>query len=692
MITNNTVDAKSARALCTVLLATLLSVAACSTPPAVHRSGADLRPIPAPDLTAAEPAVRQQLAGKLAEVEALLAGTATEETASAEALGELGLLYILYDFLDSAEVCFANAESLTPLDHRWPYLRGYLLQVQGRLSEATDHFDRALELAPDSLQTHLRLGRARLELGELEAARARFERGLELDPEAAAALEGLGKVAEAQSDNAAAAAYFERALALAPEANSLHYALGQSYRRLDRIEEAEAQLALAGEVAVRIPDPLLNSLAEKAQSAHFYLTQAAKAMDNRRWEAANAAWERAIELDPDQIDAYRGSSFCREQLGDREGAIEQLRRALDRGERKPQLLSPALRAEISRLRGGLAVILERDDEAVESFRASLAAVAEQPAVRSKLVNALARQGQAEEALVELNLLLAGNPDEAPALLVQRATLFINLGKKSQALADFERAIELAPDNTVIRQRYAEALEFLGDTATATAQQWKAARAADATGSGVQLHAEDARRLLSEQRFEEAAESLRKALALAPERPDLRFRLAGVLGHLGRYDQAIEEFRQILKTAPNHAGSHRGLVTALILDSRWGATRVQLQAALKQFPRNVKLATLQARLLATSPDLSVRDGAFALELARRINEQHTDLRSRETLALACAETGLFDEAVQIQQGVIAEAEATAPQQLLQRLRAELETFENEQAWSLTSPDELLAGAF
>ena len=201
-----------------------------------------LVPVPAVDVSRAEPGARKQLGEQRAALDALRAKADADPAAVAKAFGDLGLLYVTYEFLDAAEACFADARALQPADYRWHYLLGYLKSIQGKLPEAMPLFEKTLELAPQYQPAQLRVGRALLEMGRYPEARARFEKALQLDPKSAAAQEGLGKVAAATGDAKGAIAYFQRALELDPEATGLHYALGQAYRNLGDLDRARAEL------------------------------------------------------------------------------------------------------------------------------------------------------------------------------------------------------------------------------------------------------------------------------------------------------------------------------------------------------------------------------------------------------------------------------------------------------------------
>lgn len=690
-------------ALPALAAALLLTAAACSrseapgaspatAPVAAAASPVELLPLPRPDLTAAEAAVREQVAGKQAELDALLSDPQADPGETARAFGSLGRIYIVYEFLDAAEACFENARRLDPDDFRWHYLRGYSARVAGRLQEAAAHLERALALAPEFLPALLRLGDVRLELGEPQPARTLYERALALDPEVAAAHEGLGRAAAALADDALAAERYERALELEPEATALHYPLAQAYRRLGQVEKARFHLERRGLVNPRIPDPVINPIADLGESTQFYVMQGGEAMEAGRYDVAAAAYQQALERSPDNLTAALGLAYSLEKLGDPAGALGELEEALDRASFRPAEGDRQERAEAHRRFGALLVLAGRDAEAAEQFARCLELVPDLVPVRLKRANALARLGRLEEALSELDRVGTENPELAPEVLVKRATLLVNLGRGEEARAAFERAIAAAPGDPVLPLRYAEALDFLGDPEAAARLRRQAAGGGADGGGGTEVEALAARRLVREGRFAEAAEGFARAVARAPERVDLRFELATALGEAGRFDDALAEYAEVLEAAPDHAAAHRGVITILLLQRRYGQVRMQVQEALRLFPRDIQLARLQARVLATAPDDRVRDGRLALELASRIHNAQPDFAARELLALAYAELGRFDQAETLVRELAAEAAATGRPGLAEELEAKLDRFRQGRAWRATGPEEILFAAF
>ena len=72
----------------------------------------ELLEVPQPNLSAAEPAVQEQVARQRRELEALLTADDFDPNAAAEAYSNLGLAFVLYDFTDAAERHHAK----TPLE------------------------------------------------------------------------------------------------------------------------------------------------------------------------------------------------------------------------------------------------------------------------------------------------------------------------------------------------------------------------------------------------------------------------------------------------------------------------------------------------------------------------------------------------------------------------------------------------
>lgn len=659
--------------------------------PASIAPGGELEPVPRPDVSRADPAVREQLAAQWRLLDERLARRADDPAAAAEAFAQLGMLYVAYDFLPPARVCFANAERLVTSDARWPYLGGYVAQLEGDVAAARRGLRRALDLDPRSLPAVLRLARLELDAGELEAAGALFADALERDPSSAPAHEGTGRVAAGTGKPREAIDAFERALELQPGANALHYALAQAWRQLGDVERAREHLALAGDISTTIADPLLSPLTTAARSAQFYLIQGGEALADAEYEVAASAFRAALEQDPQELKAYKGLAYSLDKLGDVEGAIAQLRRAVAEGRSENAAEERRQRAEAFQALGSLLALTGRDGAAVAAFRDSLALAPAQPGVRLKLANALARTGALRQAVAEYDAVLAAEPEAAPQVLVKRATALVNLGRREEALADFRRAVAAAPDDASVRLRYAAALDFLGQRERAAEERRAADRLAGSSADQAELLVEAARAHVAAGRHEAAAASLRGAVRLVPDRSDVRYQLAAVLAHLGRYPEALPEFRRVIEEAPRHAAARRGELVALVLAGRYGEARVRLNEHMKLFPLDADVAHLQARLLASNPDPRVRDGALALEIARRLAAARPQLAVRETLAMAHAEAGQFGEAVALQEALLAETERRGDAERARAARARLDSYRRGQAWSAASPQEIVVAA-
>ena len=107
----------------------------------------------------------------------------------------------------------------------------------------------------------------------------------------------------------------------------------------------------------------------------------------------------------------------------------------------------------------------------------------------------------------------------------------------------------------------------------------------------------------------------------------------VLLRLGRQDEAIAMLTKSRIAKPDDEDIVVGLAILLAQKERFGEAVTLLDDANRQYPDRVGTATTLARLLASSPDRSQRDGKRALDLATRVYETAPTPVHGETLALA-----------------------------------------------------------
>ncbi len=632
---------------CCVLLALAVASAA---------GAGELQPLPSPDLSAMDDAARLRLEA-IQKAVAEIAEEAPEPERLGLAYGELGKHYLANELMDASAVAFSNASTLRPGDFRWPYYLGVVQQSRGEVEAAAETFRRVLELAPEDLASLVRLGDVLMELGRTDEAETRYAQALELEPAAAAAHYGLGNVAAAGADHAAAVARFEKALELQPEASIVHYPLGQAYRKLGDLDKAREHLKQRGEERVRFPDPLGSEVAWLSISVALAVV-----------EGMADAGEDFSERD------YLG--FVLAQLGDVAGAIEQLQEALRlKAAQAPDTASPdAAREQLVRARlhyvvGGLLVNQRSDEPALEHFEAALELAPELEDARVKLGNVAARAGRLDDAVAAYSEVLERNPRSAPALL-KRAAARMSQGQEGLAIADLERLLELEPEHEEARLRLARAFEEAGDPDRAR-EQYQAALELDLSVGEkalTQYHLGELARRTRD--LEAAVERYQAAVGLDPELAGARFQLATTLGRLRRFEDAAARYRELIELEPRHLQARLGEATALSLAGRYGDAYDRLDSGLMAIPGSLELTHTLARLLASCPDREVRDGERAVELAEEAVAAAASLEHAETLAMALAEAGRFEDAAELQRGLIEQAESRGDARSLPRLRRHL----------------------
>ncbi len=388
---------------------TLFALLALVTLPALTaavQGAAPLRPVPKVDVSAMEPAVRQQVD---AAQRSLAAAPGLAPAAAAASFGEAGKTYLLYAMLDAAAPCFENAAALAPGDFRWPYYAGVVAQRLGDLERAGDDFRRATALQSPFPAALCRLGEVELLRGDLDAAGKSFAAALAFPPWAPEAHYGLGRVALQRGDARGAAEHLEAVLAAQPGASMAHAPLAAAYGRLGQLDRAKAQAALYGDGQVGFPDQLLHEV-EVANAGNLRrIAAATQAFREGRFAEAAAGFREAVAVDPGDVRAWIILGHCEEHLGDAAAAEHSFRRAVELAPDNP-------RARLSL--GTLLAQRGARREAIEQLEAAVRLRPDQADARFNLATALAQEGRLAEALAQCEAILKIAPKDTQALALR----------------------------------------------------------------------------------------------------------------------------------------------------------------------------------------------------------------------------------------------------------------------------------
>jgi len=252
---------------------------------------------------------------------------------------------------------------------------------------------------------------------------------------------------------------------------------------------------------------------------------------------------------------------------------------------------------------------------------------------------LLNSGHPREALQHFEAILGAHIEYAPTR-ANRAAALSALGRNDEAIADFRTAIEFG-DGVLVRHNFGLTLGKLGRYDEAIDQYQAALRFdADHYPTLVELGAA----LGTVGRFSEAEATLRHAVEMRPGEARVRRLLAVNLTRLGRVEEAIAQYSELLRQDPNDLDALNNIawIRATHADPRHrdGAQAVRLAeraVAGSEEPLAVLYSTLAASYAEAGrfPD-AVRAGARAVELAR--SERDSLAGARYAEQLACYRSG------------------------------------------------------
>lgn len=231
----------------------------------------------------------------------------------------------------------------------------------------------------------------------------------------------------------------------------------------------------------------------------------------------------------------------------------------------------------------------------------------------------------------------------------------NNGKMVEAREHFLEAYKINPHGPRTLENLAILADFAGDAAAAA--RYRSELIAEVGGSPEDYLAV-ARSFGKSGDATKALEHFTEALRLDPNLDAARVELGLIYARLGRFEEAEAAFSSVVARKPNDAQARYYLALAQGSLTRMAAAIESLNVALKLRPDWPAALNTLAGIRASHLDAQWRDGAAAVALAKRAVDLSggTNALYLDTLAMAYAETGEFEQAVKTETAALQAASA------------------------------------
>ena len=254
---------------------------------------------------------------------------------------------------------------------------------------------------------------------------------------------------------------------------------------------------------------------------------------------------------------------------------------------------------------------------------------------------LYKLGMYPEAAESYAKALEATPGDV-GIMVNLAVSYVKLGRNDEARKLFEEAIHLAPWNLTARFNLGSLLIHMGNP-------------------------------------RQAIVHLKVVTEKLPEDPQSHLIYADALFMARDYPAALEHYNKAAELDPNLESAWLGSVRVSLYSGRFKQAMDVLAAASTHLPENESIQHTLARQLAASQEPSLRNGERAMLLAQKVFAAKATWQRAQTVALACAEAGFYDQAASWQQKALELAVAAEENaRILEMLQKEIKTYKTKQS--------------
>jgi tetratricopeptide (TPR) repeat protein len=317
----------------------------------------------------------------------------------------------------NSETLWTHTLACTPENYFAHGDLGVALTEQGRLDEAIEHLQKALEIHPGHPECHNNLGNALLQAGQVDEAIEHLQKALQINPGDEEACYNLGNALLQKGNVDEAIAHYQKALQIKPDFTEAHNNLGNALLQKGRVDEAITHCQEAIQLK---PD---------YAEAHFNLANVLA----RQGKSSDAIgqYQKAIKIKPGYADAHYNLGVVLARQGRLDEAVEQYRETI------------GMRPDDVNAHGNLAKVLAAQgkfDEAVKEYQRTVELAPDSARAHFGFGQALQSQGDIKAAMAEYRRTMELNSKHLPAHL---SLAWLLATSPEASLRDGNQAVELA---------------------------------------------------------------------------------------------------------------------------------------------------------------------------------------------------------------------------------------------------------
>jgi tetratricopeptide (TPR) repeat protein len=187
-------------------------------------------------------------------------------------------------------------------------------------------------------------------------------------------------------------------------------------------------------------------------------------------------------------------------------------------------------------------------------------------------------------------------------------------------------------------------------------------------------------------MDDAIRHLTASVGYDPNYVEARVALADALRRTGQVEASLPHYAEAFRISPFLTQARFGYAIGLVRLGRYVEARDALVESVRVQPDRLELAHALARLQAAAPDSRARDGQRALATIEQLFTTHKTVDVAETMAMALAEVGRFEEAAALQRDILGIARKEGGARDVRRIAANLKLYESRQPCRSPWPDD------